>query len=544
MKITVVGGTGVFGSRLAELLVRDGHEVCIAARSADAVTELARRIGATPLVVDIHADPDAVFTGEPDAVIDAAGPFQAYGLEAYRLAELCIARGVTYIDLADDAGFAAGISALDTMAREAGTTAISGASSVPGLSSSVVAELASDMDEILLIDTAILPGNRAPRGRSVIASIVGQLGTTSKVWRGGRWVDKLCWTDRRRIRLAPDLTRAARYIEVPDIRLFPAHFRARSVMFRAGMELTALDLGMVALTHLRRVWPFTVTPRRAGAIRWLASLLEPFGTDRGGMRVKVIGFRNGKPLERNWRLVAEAGQGPYIPGIAARAILRRERLDPGARPCLAETPLSEIEDALSDLAISITRDELEPGALFRTVLGDRWRLLPPEIQRLHSVFDADTFTGTASVSRGERPVPRLAAALFRFPRAAKAVPVTVTKTRHPSHEIWQRTFGTRSFRSRLSAAGPSHVFERFGPFTFEIDLRAHDGELHFPVRRGWLLGLPLPRALLPVSEAREYLSRGLFHFDVALHAPLKLGLIVRYRGSLRPVPAAPQQDGT
>ena len=61
MKITVVGGTGVFGSRLAELLIRDGHEVRIAARSADAVTELARRIGATPLVVDIHAAPEAVF---------------------------------------------------------------------------------------------------------------------------------------------------------------------------------------------------------------------------------------------------------------------------------------------------------------------------------------------------------------------------------------------------------------------------------------------------------------------------------------------------
>ena len=52
------------------------------------------------------------------------------------------------------------------------------------------------------------------------------------------------------------------------------------------------------------------------------------------------------------------------------------------------------------------------------------------------------------------------------------------------------------------------------------------------MRRGWLFGLPLPRWLLPRSEAREYVEDDRFHFDVAIDAPLGIGRLVRYRGWL------------
>lgn len=61
-----------------------------------------------------------------------------------------------------------------------------------------------------------------------------------------------------------------------------------------------------------------------------------------------------------------------------------------------------------------------------------------------------------------------------------------------------------------------------------------NGSMHLPVKRGWFLGIPLPRFLLPVSNSREYAYDGMFHFDVALSAPLGGGLIVRYRGKLTP----------
>ena len=536
MKVVVLGGYGVFGSRLAELLVRDGHDVVVAGRSLSKAQALSGRLGCTALAVDVLREPDALFAGSPDVVVDAAGPFQTYGHDPYVIPRLCIEHGADYLDLSDDAAFTAGLEVLDDLARRARRRLLSGASSVPGLSSSIAADLCMGLDEILLIDTAILPGNRAPRGASVISSIVGQLGTSKRVWRGGTWRDQQCWSDPRRIRLSADLERAGHFIEVPDILLFPAFFGARSVMFRAGMELGIMNVGMRGVGWLRRRWKFDITPRRAEFFRRIACLLLPFGTDRGGMRVAVVGRKGTEVVRREWRLIAEAGDGPYIPAVTARALIRRlDQITPGARACLAEATRTEMEQAMADLAVSTVMDETPSPSLFQAVLADRWADLPPEVQSLHRVQDIESFSGKARVTRGGSLTSRFIAWVFGFPAAADETPVTVTKTRRGSGEIWERNFGGRIFRSYCTPAGSQYRFrERFWPFNFEMDLPVEDRSLRFPVRRGWCLGIPLPGFLLPRSESREYALNGVFHFDVALTAPFGGGLIVRYRGHLHP----------
>jgi hypothetical protein len=536
MKVVVLGGYGVFGSRLAELLVRDGHDVVVAGRNLSKARALSEKLGCTPMAVDARGEPEALFATSPDIIVDAAGPFQTYGRDAYLIPRLCLQHGADYLDLSDDAAFTAGLEVLDDQAREGKRRLLSGVSSVPGLSSSIAADLCVGMDEILLIDTAILPGNRAPRGASVISSIIGQLGTTSHVWRGGVWRNQKCWSDARRIRLAPDLARSGRFIEVPDILLFPAFFGARSVMFRAGMELGIMNLGMRGVGWLRQRWMFDVTPRRAALFRRIADLLLPFGTDRGGMRVAVVGRRGNEVIRREWRLIAEAGDGPSIPAVAARAIIRRiEQVAPGARPCLAEAPRAEMEQAMTDLAVSTVMDETPSPSLFRSVLAGRWTELPPEIQSLHDIQDIESFSGKARVTRGDSRIARFTAWVFGFPAATDDTSVTVVKTCTSQGEIWERNFGGRIFRSHCTpAATPYRVREGFWPFNFEIDLSVEEGSLRFPVRRGWCLGIPLPHFLLPKSESREYALNGVFHFDVALMAPFGGGLIVRYRGHLQP----------
>lgn len=44
MRIVILGGYGVFGSRLAELLVRDDHEVVIAGRDESKLLALAAHL--------------------------------------------------------------------------------------------------------------------------------------------------------------------------------------------------------------------------------------------------------------------------------------------------------------------------------------------------------------------------------------------------------------------------------------------------------------------------------------------------------------------
>jgi Domain of unknown function (DUF4166) len=70
--------------------------------------------------------------------------------------------------------------------------------------------------------------------------------------------------------------------------------------------------------------------------------------------------------------------------------------------------------------------------------------------------------------------------------------------------------------------------------TFSLRLAVRDGALHYSVVAGRCLGLPIPRFMLPQSVAREYEQDGRFHFDVALYAPLRGGLIVHYAGFLVP----------
>ena len=536
MRVVVLGAYGVFGSRLAELLIRDGHEVWLAGRSLEKAQAMAVRTGGKPLAVDRRGDLEPLFALQPEVVVDAAGPFHSYGEAPYRVARRCIEQGAAYLDLSDNVDFTAGIMALDDKAQERGRRVLSGASSVPGLSSAVAKELSCGFQDILLIDTIILPGNRAPRGASVIGSIVAQAGRPASVWRGGVWRDITGWSDRRRYRLGSGLTRDAYFLDVPDNRLFPEAFRARSVTFRAGMELRVLNIGLSALARWRRAWPFRPTPGRVRLLQWLANLLLPFGSDRGGMQVAVTG-RSGEAVRRRvWTLIAEKGEGPFIPGIVVRALLRRrDRIPAGARPCLAEVTLAEIEQAMSDLAVSNEMSEGEHPTLFQAALGDRWLSLPAEVRALHSAQDVESFSGIAQVTRGSSPLARLAAWFFGFPPAGEDVPLAVTKTRIDDGEIWERSFAGRVFRSHCTpATEPYRYRERFWLFNYEQDLPVEQGSLHLPVRRGWFLGIPIPRFLLPRSDSREYAVDGQFHFDVALSAPLGGGLIVRYRGTLTP----------
>jgi hypothetical protein len=534
MRIVVLGGYGVFGARLAELLVRDGHDVWVAGRSESKAQGMAAQLGCYALVIDRNRDLSALTGLGIGCLVDAAGPFQNYGDDPYRLVRICLEAGINYLDLADDGAFCAGISELDELARAQECFALSGVSSVPALSSAVVAELSQGMTRIEAIETAILPGNRAPRGRSVVQSILGQVGQDFEQQRDGVPVAVRAWSEPKHYEIGKGISRAGWVIEVPDQRLFPTFFKARSVVFRAGLELGVMNWGLAAFSWLRGKLGFGLRGWMVEAVRFGATLLAPFGSDRGGMAVDVVGDSSDRMKRRSWRLLAEAGEGPFIPAVAARVLLRRpEGIAPGARPALAEFTLVEFDAAVSDLAVSHTRDEAELVPAFEQVLGAEFARLPDAVQASHRVFGPVSLVGTSRITRGSGLWPRLLGGLFGFPSAGEDVAVRVEKTPVASGEIWERDFAGKRFVSHLKVT-PDGMTERFGPLTFLLGLKADETGLSFPVLRGWAFGfLPLPRALLPQSEAFERESDGVFEFDVQLSAPLTGQMIVRYQGRLR-----------
>lgn len=199
--ILIIGGYGVFGGKLAQALARDQRlDVVVAGRNLPRAEAFCAQHGGRGLVLDTTSNDLAadIAKQNPFIVVDAAGPFQGYRDAPYRVAKSAIACGAHYLDLSDDAGFTAGIAAYDAAAIDAGVVVLSGVSSVPAMSSAAVQDLAAGMDEIHLIDSVILPGNRAPRGLSVMRAILAQVGKPLQIWRDGQTHTVIGWSKLRR----------------------------------------------------------------------------------------------------------------------------------------------------------------------------------------------------------------------------------------------------------------------------------------------------------------------------------------------------------
>jgi hypothetical protein len=350
--VLVVGGAGAFGSRLVVgLIAATAFDVIIAGRDLRRAEGLAAafepgRARAMRLDTKTVSADDLRASGA-FVVVDAAGPFQGSN---YRLARASIEAGLHYVDLADARDFVAGFGALDTAARAAGVVALTGASSTPALSHAALDRLTEDWRQIGTIEIAISPGNRnSPRGLSVIRAILSYAGKPVRVLAGGEWTRQTGWGWPVR-RDMPGLgKRWLSLCETPDLDLVPARFAPReATIFRAGLELSVMHLGLFAAGLLVRARLLSSLTPFASAFRWLAERLKGLGSDRGGMLVEAAGIdAAGMPVRATWSLVAEAGDGPFVPTLPALAVLRAladgSLSRPGAGPCVGVLNLAAIE---------------------------------------------------------------------------------------------------------------------------------------------------------------------------------------------------------
>jgi hypothetical protein len=329
-RVAIVGGYGVFGSRVAHLLSGDASlQLILAGRDAEQVASAAARLRRTALadVKGARLDASAAAAQDlgrlaPYIVINASGPFQT---GTYALAEACIAAGCHYIDLADARGYVAGISALDESARQAGVLVVSGASSVPGLSSAVVEAYAGESDVLTSLDIGISPGNSFDPGLGTVQSVLGGIGAPMTMKLHGAWRTVYGWQGLRRQDFGDAGRRLVGYVDVSDLDLFPVHYPSlETARFQAGLEVSLFHLGLWGLSWLVR-GGLVGKPERFAEMLLAAKKRLPFlGSDTGGMVVIMEG-RNaaGYPKRLTWRLTAKRGHGPYVPALASAALARR-----------------------------------------------------------------------------------------------------------------------------------------------------------------------------------------------------------------------------
>jgi len=356
--VLVLGGYGFFGHRISASLAGDPSvRLLVGGRRRDRALETVRQLGLAPeqaLAIDANHSDFRRLLEESGAeiLIHTAGPFQQ---QDYRVARAAIEAGCHYIDLADGRQFVAGIVALDGAARTRDLSVISGASSVPALSSAVVDRYQARFARLESIELAISSGARAP-GLATVQGIFGYAGLPFHYLSDGESATAHGWLGLRRHRFPMPL--GARWLsrcDTPDLTLFPRRYPGvTTVSFEAGF---ASDLGHLTVWTLARLVKARVLPSAtpfAAPLNRLSRWIEPLVSHRGGMFVRLKGLGNdGEPLRITWNLIAQNNHGPYVPCGAAVALTQKlcsdARLPSGAMPCMGLLTVEQYLSALPGL---------------------------------------------------------------------------------------------------------------------------------------------------------------------------------------------------
>ena len=365
-RVVVLGGYGTFGGRVAQSLAPDeGMEVVVAGRDAARAAEVAaaiarecgRRVEFAAIDVLSREIAPRLRQLEPQLVIHAGGPFQA---RDHAVARAALAVGAHYVDLADARDFVCAIRSIDDAARARDRLVVSGASSMPGLSSTVVDAFAHEFDALTSIDFGISPGNKTPNGSATVAAITSYVGKRFGVWHDGAWRPAYGWQRLRRYRYPPAVGR--RWLvdcDVPDLELFPERYPGvQSVRFGAGLELPILHFGLWLLSWPSRWSWIAGLDTHADLLRKGGERFRNLGSDTGAMHVTMRGYRRSNPLAVTWTMVVGQGDGPQVPCtpaiVLARKLAAGSLVARGAMPCLGLFSLDECLRALDRFDVRTT----------------------------------------------------------------------------------------------------------------------------------------------------------------------------------------------
>ena len=528
MRILILGGYGVFGGRLIELIADLGElEILVCGRRMDKAEVLCRSIKSAAKLIPMQLDradiAATLASHKPDIVVDASGPFQDYGGDRYQVVKACIAQMVNYLDFADAADFVFGISQFDQAAKDAEIVALSGVSSFPVLTAAVLCELGKDI-EVHSVTSGIAPSPYAGIGLNVMRAVVGYAGGSVKLVRDGRPHVAMGLTESMRYTIAPPGILPLRNIhfslvDVPDLQLLPADNPSiKNIWMGAGPVPESLHRILNLMAMLRAALRLPSFAAMSPLFYRILNLMK-FGEHRGGMFVEVSGKRSGALVSRSWHLLAEGDDGPYIPSMAIESVVRGwmdgRRPALGARAATAELELSDYDKLFANRTIyhAVREPANEATPIFEQILGSAFRELPDQLQKFHSSTENRSWTGEAEKIASRNIFGKLIAKIIGFPTRDGRSSVEVQVSTDGKGELWQRRFGDVRFQSYLQPGSDKNehlMTERFGVAKFAMALVFKGGKLWFIPRNWTFFGLPMPRFLMPGGDSFEYQKDGKF----------------------------------
>ncbi|TLY47801.1 MAG: saccharopine dehydrogenase [Gammaproteobacteria bacterium] len=354
-KVLILGATGTFGRKIAKGLVERNIAIIISGRHEEPLLALKKQLSkaAIDTCIDILCfDFKTRLSQEllrirPLIVINAVGPYQTAD---FTTAINCILLGVSYIDLADAREYVNDFAILEEEAIKKNCIAITGASTLPCLSSAVLDHYKDEFKTIDSLVYGISLGQKAERGLATFKSILSYTGQRLEDFPG---ITKKVygWQDLYRQEYPLLGKRWMANCDVPDLDLLPSFFPIKSIRFSAGIENTVAHLGLAFLAWLVRLkLPIKLQNYAETLLKW-SHYFDRFGTDAGAMHMLMSGTDyQGNHKNIKWFLVAKAGDGSYIPTIPAiwltKKILQEEISEIGA---ISAMRLMSLENYMSEL---------------------------------------------------------------------------------------------------------------------------------------------------------------------------------------------------
>lgn len=360
-RVLIIGGYGNFGSFITKALALDVDiQVIVAGRSLEKAKQLISNIEVKnkpeALMLDISLDiASALNIVKPSIVIHTSGPFQEQG---YDVAEACINNNIHYIDLADGRSFVEGIVKLNDVAKKNNVLAISGASSVPCLTSALVDYYKVHFKSIETLDYGITTAQRTARGLATTAAILGYTGKAFKTLINGHPTGIYGWQGLKARKYSKVGWRLLGNCDVPDLALFPKLYpELKTVRFYAGLEVPFIHVTLWGLSWLVRIGLIKKLDKFAPLLLRLSFLFDCLGSSNSAFHMLLSGkdeIGNDKSIK--FELTARSGDGPFIPCMPAilltKKLVHSEINKVGAFPCVGFISRDEYLNALSGLDIS------------------------------------------------------------------------------------------------------------------------------------------------------------------------------------------------
>jgi saccharopine dehydrogenase-like NADP-dependent oxidoreductase len=299
-KVLILGGRGRIGSSVAlDLLTHTQFTLTITGRAASSVipSELVPfgdRVSYLPVdLADENSLVQAIAAA--DLVVHCAGPFRR---RTTQVLELCIDRGVNYVDVSDDRVFTQAALAHSKSAQTAGVTAIINTGVFPGISNSMARQGVERFDSPAEIRISYVVAGSGGAGVTVMRTTFLNIQQPFAAWVDGGWQQVKPYTGKEKVEFpAPFGTANVYWFDMPESLTLSQTYPVQTVTTKFGTVPNFYNY----LTWLTAHWFPKSLMRQTQFIESLAHISHSMTsvTDRisgigVGMRVDVLGQKDGK----------------------------------------------------------------------------------------------------------------------------------------------------------------------------------------------------------------------------------------------------------